>query len=264
MLIALLFGASALLLALVMLVITVLWSAIYIFLGRRTLRRLVLTATQPESSPRNERRLFAGLIWQGLGYQAGALWQAILFQGSIVVAGSVLGTSGAALWGAMRVVIRSGNQFLELIGQTVAPEFQAAYAQRNYDRLRKDYRTALTAAVISAACIVLLLLIVGPRAFNWWTRNSFTLDYAAWSIFCLSLLPFSLWWCGGVLQGAVNRPWLINAYGVGSAALCVVLMRLLGGGGMVYISACALLFDLMMAVFVLPQSLKLVRAPQAH
>lgn len=262
---ALLFGASALVLALVILLITALWSAIYIFLGRRTLRNLMLSAAPAEvTPPGSERRLFVALVWQGLGYQAGALWQAILFQGSIVVAGSVLGTTGAALWGAMRVVVRSGNQFLELIGQTVAPEFQAAYAKRDYDKLRRDYRRALTAAVISAACIVLVLLIVGPVAFNWWTRNSFTLDYTAWSIFCITLLPFSLWWCGAVLQGGVNRPWMINAYGIGSAALCVVLMRLLGGGGMVYFSACALLFDVMMAAFVLPQSLKLIRAPQAH
>ena len=261
---ALWFGAPAWVLALVMLIITVIWSAIYVSLGRRTLRKLVLAAAPLESRPRSEGRLFIGLIWQGLGFQAGALWQAILFQGSIVVAGSVLGTTGAALWGAMRVVIRSGNQFLELIGQTVAPEFQSAYAQGNYDKLRKDYRHALTAAVISAGCFVLVLLIVGPSAFNWWTRNSFKLDYLAWSIFCVSLLPFSLWWCGAVLQGGVNRPWMINAYGVGSAALCVILMHLLGGGGIVYFSGCALLFDVMMAAFVLPQSAKLLRVPQVR
>jgi O-antigen/teichoic acid export membrane protein len=163
----------------------------------------------------------------------------------------------------MRIVIRSGNQFLELIGQTMAPEFQAAYAAGDYPRLRRDYRRAMQAAIASASCIVILLLSLGPRVFDWWTRKSFTLDYRAWSIFCLSLLPFSLWWCGAVLQRGVNKPWMINAYGVGSAALCVALMRLLGSGGMVYFSACALLFDGMMAAFVFPQSLQLLRAPSA-
>ena len=260
-LVALLFGASAITLSLVMLIVTVAWSAVYVVLSRNVLQELLRSAATIELPPRSEVRLSSGLVWQGLGYLAGSLWQAILFQGSIVVAGSVLGTTGAALWGAMRIVIRSGNQFLELIGQTVAPEFQSAYAQRDYGRLRRDYRRAMQAAIFSAVCIIILLLSVGPRVFDWWTRKSFTLDYTAWSIFCLSLLPFSLWWCGAVLQRGLNKPWMINAYGVGSAALCVTLMRLLGGGGIVYFSAFALLFDLLMVAFVFPQSLRLLREP---
>jgi O-antigen/teichoic acid export membrane protein len=250
-------GSSAITMSLVLLTITVLWAGTYIFLSRRALALLSLDNDRPVRRP-NPKRNVVDLVWQGLGYQAGSLWQAILFQGSIVVAGTLLGTAGAALWGSMRAVVRSGNQFLELIGQTAAPEFQLAYAQKNYDKLGKDYRLALLAGLAVASSMVVFLLIFGRPIFDWWTHNSFHLSYSAWTVLCLSLLPYSLWWNGGVLQLGVNRPWLVNVYGVGSAALSVGLMRVFGSGGIVFFSACALLFDSMMAAFVLPHSWRML------
>ena len=160
---ALLLGASALVLALVMLLlITALWSAIYIFLGRRTLRNLMLTAPPAAvKPPGSDRRLFGELIWQGLGYQAGALWQAILFQGSIVVAGSVLGTTGAALGAPCASSSAVATNFSSSSGKPWRRSSRRPMPE-GLCQAGRDYRNALAAAVISAACIVLALLIVGP------------------------------------------------------------------------------------------------------
>jgi O-antigen/teichoic acid export membrane protein len=260
---SLLIGCSAIAMSLVVLTVTVLWAGTYIFLSRRALAARSLENDRPVQR-RNRKRNVVDLVWQGLGYQAGSLWQAILFQGSIVVAGTLLGTSGAALWGAMRAVVRSGNQFLELIGQTAAPEFQLAYAQKNYYKLRQNYRFALLAGLAVASSMVVFLLMFGVQIFNLWTRNSFHLSYSEWTILCLSLLPYSLWWNGAVLQRGVNRPWLVNVYGIGSAALSVGLMRIFGSGGIVFFSAFALLFDSMMAAFVLPHSLRMLAKLRAE
>lgn len=259
---AILTRQRALMLGEICLFITVAWAAVYIFLSCRA------AGNVSDSSPAPLQRLGGWrLAWdltlRGVGFQAGALWQAILFQGSIVVAGSVLGANGAALWGAMRIIIRSGNQFLDLIGQTVAPEYQIAFARKDWAKLKKNYRASMHFGVFASVFMTAALLVFGRQVFNLWTRHSFDVPYLAWATLCLSLIPFSLWWNGAVLQDSVNKPWLLNLCGVFSATVTVGLMRLFGNGGITYFSAFALLFDVMMALLVFPLSFQLFRRGKA-
>jgi hypothetical protein len=96
----------------------------------------------------------------------------------------------------------------------------------------------------SGVMAVLLATTFVQMLADWWTHNSFQPSDSAWN--------------GGVLQLGVNRPWRVNVYGIGSAALSVGRMRIFGSGGSVFFSAFALLFDSMMAAFVLPHSWRML------
>lgn len=249
--------SSALVVALTNFLVTFLWMAIYAIRSLAVLKNI-------KRSPDDKRSwqywpMFKNLLFKGIGFQMGSLWQAIYFQGSIIIAGYALGNSGAALWGSLRIATRSGNQLLELIGQTAAPEFQLTFARKEFSKLRKIYMAATKASVIAGMLITLTLLSIGLPLFNLWTQNNFQVSTPTWIVMCLALVPFSVWWNGAVLQRCLNRPWISNGYGIVSSTIAITCMYALGNKGVFYFAASSLIFEFLMLIFIFPHSLRLVK-----
>jgi O-antigen/teichoic acid export membrane protein len=198
------------------------------------------------------------LFFKGIGHQLGQLWQAILFQGSLLLAGYMIGPAGAALWGSMRILIRSGNQVVEVISQSISPEFQIAFAQENKEKLRSTYVFGIMLSFSLALLIVVGLIIIGPTIFNIWTKNSFVVPNFSWWILSFSLLPFALWNLSGELQRAVNQPWLLNVWAVIASLISVSCMAVFAKMGILAFSIGAFVFDVCMMFFVIPKTLHLL------
>ncbi|MCG2658327.1 MAG: hypothetical protein L6414_23085, partial [Hydrogenophaga sp.] len=196
--VALLYESPAYVVAAITFSITLGWLLIYSIASTHTISSI--SNTQKEVKEWNTWQASKYLVWKGVGFQAGTLWQALYFQGSIVLAGNLLGPSGAALWGSLRIVVRSGNQFLELIGQTAAPELQAAFASGRIKVLHKIFWTTTGVSTILGLFFSITLGLLGQIVFHWWTDNSFQIDNEVWYILCVSLIPFSIWWNGMVLH----------------------------------------------------------------
>lgn len=247
----------AVLVAVVTLTVTVLWTAYYVVFSRKQLDSF---SNGDPADKHGRPEMLKQLLWKGLGFQFGSLWQAIFFQGSILVANSTLGPSGAALWGAMRTVSRSGNQLLELIGQTAAPEFQMNFGRRDFRALFSTYRTSAVASLISATAMAIFLYFVGLPLFHVWTNHKFSMPHAAWLVMCVSLIPFSLWWIGAVLQRCIDRPWLSNLIGIAVSVTAVGLMYWVGNRGITFFAVCSLVFDLLMALIIFPISIVSIKS----
>lgn len=200
-----------------------------------------------------------GLLRTGLGHQLSPLWQAILFQGSILLAAGMLGPAGAALWGAIRIMVRSGCQVLELVSQSLGPEFQIASGNGDSKRLRKLHSVGLTTSVTISLIGFVLLMTAGPYIFALWTDNQFQVGILAWFTMTLSLVPFSMWWISGELHRSTNSPWFVNVCGVSISLIALGIMYCCSEAGIIGFCLGALLFDVLMAAFILKRTLKLLR-----
>lgn len=244
-------GGDARLLALACMVWSAAWLVAYLAISASAACPLLFKA-RPQASEAK------ALLATGIGHQLSPLWQAILFQGSIMLAGALFGASGAALWGALRVVTRAGNQVLELISQSVGPEFQINCANGKLEANKALHARAVVLSVLVSAMIAAGLAIFGERVFQLWTQHAFTVSAEIWWIMPLSLIPFSLWWVSGEYQRSVNRPWGINLWGVASASLSLATAWALRHTGIVCLAWGALLFEVLMSMHVVPRTLKML------
>jgi O-antigen/teichoic acid export membrane protein len=195
----------------------------------------------------------------GLGHQLSPLWQAIFFQGSLVLAGSLLGASGAALWGALRILCRSGNQLLELISQSLSPEFVLNWADGNLEKLKKLHAMGVCISIFLSIGVAIGLINFGPWFFNYWTHSVFVVPRAVWWIMAISLIPFSIWWVSSELQRSINRPWALNIYATFAAIVSVLFMFVFDEFGIIGFSMGSFVFDFLMMLFVLPLTLKILK-----
>jgi O-antigen/teichoic acid export membrane protein len=182
----------------------------------------------------------------------------LLFQGSILLAIQLLGAHGAALWGSLRIMLRAGCQLLELVSQTLSPEFQIAAGESDRERLRSLHATGLIASLLIAMVALVLLGTVGPVMFNEWTNHQFSVSSSAWWVLIISLIPFSLWWVSGEVQRVTHSPWYLNLCGVFAACVSLSVMCTSIYLGIMGMCLGALAFESCMAACILKRTLALL------
>ncbi|TWT65565.1 hypothetical protein Pan14r_51120 [Crateriforma conspicua] len=249
-------GGDALMLASMLLAWNVVWIFAYSFATLRMLR----SQTEVRILFKPQWHRTTKLLRTGLGHQLSPLWQAILFQGSILLAASLLGPAGAALWGSLRIMVRAGCQIIELVSQSLGPEFQLAYGSEDREQLRKLHSVGLSSSIGISAIGIFALVTIGPYVFDVWTDGQFSVGNLAWWTMSSSLLPFSMWWVSGELQRATNSPWFINLCGVVVSLLSVGIMYACSGLGIIAFCFGGLCFDGIMALLVLNRTLQMLDA----
>lgn len=248
-------GASALTVVTFTLVLNAIWFLLFSLATgnliqvtcRRILKRFLITWSE-----------IIELTIIGLGHQLSPLWQAILFQGSLLTAGLVLSPGQVALWGAMRVINRSGNQVLEMVSQTVGPEYQVHSGRAEQKELRSIHGLAMLVSVVLAVVMALSLLTIGPSLFRTFTMGKLEVSQPAWLIMTLSLIPCSIWWSSGEFLRSTNKPWFINLSGTILACFSIFMMYLLRNLGVTGLAIGAMCFELGMAMLVVNRSLYLL------
>lgn len=190
------------------------------------------------------------MLRTGVGHQLSPLWQAVYFQGSILLAGALLGAEGAAGWGAIRIFIRSGSQLLELVSQSLSPEFQICVAEQNWERLDDLRRKGDLVCRCAATTAVALLLTAGLPVFHYWTHYEFSVPYLVWATTCLSLLPFSSWWTSSEVLRSLNQPWKLNLLLLAAASASLATSWLLAAFGLLALAIGVVAFDLLAVIGV--------------
>ncbi len=200
------------------------------------------------------------LIGKGLGFQSNALWQALLFQGSIWLANYMMGPVAAATWGTLRTLSRAGNQLLSLVSQTIMPELQISVAKSDWEYARRLHSAALLLASFIGIVTALGLSIAGSWAYSWWTRGEFDVGFWVWPVLAVGLLLNVLWWTSAIVHRAVNQPWRINLLGIASSIIALIVMAVgaeLTSSILSFVFG-SLVFDAIMASYVMRRSLFLL------
>jgi O-antigen/teichoic acid export membrane protein len=195
---------------------------------------------------------------KGAGFQAGPLWQALLFQGSLWLASSLMGAGGAALWSTIRMLSRSANQMLQAINETVWPELQRLIAFGEISKARNLHNYAILVSCALAAASGIILCLAGSTILSVWTSGALFCDTFTWFILALGLALNSVWWVSSLVPRAYNMPWHLNIVGVVASIVSLITTWLLGPNFVQGFAIGSLVFEVIMAIFILPRSLHLL------
>ena len=245
-------GGDALIFALVSFALRVGWTLAYIGYS------FSLTDKSYPMSP--SLLLLRRLLGRGIGFQLSGLWQAVLFQGSLFVAQSVLGAAGTATWGTVRTLSRSGNQLLALTNQTLMPELQNAIAAKDFVDARKLHAFGLRIALVVGGLVAGALSFGGGWAYQLWTNDALQVPPSIWPITGICVLLNSVWWTSSLVHRSMNQPWYMNLWGLIAAVIAVTVMAILGlSYGIVGFALGAVVFELIMAVAIPRRSHQLLQ-----
>lgn len=208
---------------------------------------------------RIDLKKFQVLAKLGLGYMLAPTWQAILFQCSTLVVRITIGPSAVAIYNTARTLSRSVNQILMTINGGFFPELQYELATGNYDTAKKIFKVSFLATIFFSIIGSAFLLIFGTYFYNIWTKNTMQMPTLLWFFLIISVFFNALWWSTETVFMAKNLPYKINNWGVLFAVLSVVVTFILCKlFGVIGAGFGLLLFEILMAITILPKGLSLI------
>lgn len=145
-------------------------------------------------SLKNVRKDYAlHLIKKGVVFQAFPISHALQNQGYIMVVNYLLGPLAVTLFTTLRTLVRSANQVMELINQSVWPELSYLLGAKKMKEAREVHDKSVKVSGLAALAIVTGLLIVGPTLYSFWLGNAVEIKLAllVWFIFPI---PLTAWW----------------------------------------------------------------------
>ncbi len=214
----------------------------------------------PATSPTPSLSLVLPLLRKGVGFQVGAAWPALYFQGSILLANWILGPIGAAAWGTLRTLTRFGNQAPMLLFQALYPEMQLSLGKGDVQSARHVSSTALVLSALVGAVLAGGLLVAGSPVYSLWTQDKFDIPQVVWPLMAVGLFLNCIWYTSQMVPFASNRPWELSLLLLGGAMLSIVAMAIatLYKQNLVGMAAGAIVFELVCVLGVTRLSLALL------
>jgi O-antigen/teichoic acid export membrane protein len=232
-------------------------SAIGLFLtGKR-----LLPSIQPSSHAldREDVKLF---FRKGLAFLMEPVRRSIYLEGTLVVTRIFLGPEAVAILATLRTLANSVAQLYNSVQASIFPELQRAMAENNYPRARRIFRLAMGATLTLTLAGLTGLGLFGPWIYARWTANMLQPPDHAWLLLLAGIAANAAWWPAASAFRAVNRPERYAVVGVLSAllgvALAAALVRPMGLNGAL---TGLLVMEVLMAIYVLPASCRLLQQP---
>ena len=200
------------------------------------------------------RRLAAPAI-AFMGFPIG---NALNLQGTLLAVGYALGPVSVAIFSTARTVSRVALQMVQMVNATFSPELSIAFGSRNEELTRTLHRRSCQMALLIAAFVVIGMMSVGPWFLSHWTGGHVPPSRGLLSLLLLVVVFYALWSTSSTLPFATNQhqrlaAWYIAATGI-TCVLCFFFARHYGLYGA---AASLLLSELVMNLYVLPNSLRI-------
>jgi O-antigen/teichoic acid export membrane protein len=160
-----------------------------------------LKFTTSDVRPADFRRLFR----KGVSFQAFPLGNALLFQGNLLIIQSFLGPAAVVTFATARTLIRSVNQFMELVNQAIWPELSHLLGLKDYARAARLHRLATGASIVGALLCVAALFIFGQKIYTVWTGHALQLSQNLLLLFLLPIPFTTIWFTSSVVHAASNQ-----------------------------------------------------------
>jgi O-antigen/teichoic acid export membrane protein len=203
-----------------------------------------------------------GIISKGFGYLMTPMWQVLFFQGTTFVVRVVLGPAAVAVFNTVRALSRSINQMYSIVNSSIFPEIQYEIGANNWEKVRLIFAGAVRTTFILSIIGVIFLAIFGLPVYAIWTHNELNPPLAMWYLFLGGVLLNAMWWTAGVVFRAMNKPYQLSIAGIISALLSVACSYILCSyWGLIGAAIGTLLFEVIMVLYVIPTSYKLIRIP---
>ncbi|MDD4969957.1 MAG: oligosaccharide flippase family protein [Paludibacter sp.] len=202
------------------------------------------------------------IVNKGFGYLMSPIWQATFFQGTTFVVRIVLGPEAVAVFNTVRTVTRAINQAYTMIISAIIPELQFEIGAGNMQKARKIFRIALSLIVLIALGGMIILFLGGPWLYELWTRKALNPPALMWNIFIIGIAFNAVWWTTSFIFQVMNKPYGFAVAGVICSILSVIASYFLAiPYGLNGAAIGSLLMDILLFMYILPQSCKLIEQP---
>ena len=198
------------------------------------------------------------LFGKGIAFQSIPLGNAILFQGSIVIVQLTLGPVSVAIYSTVRTVVRTVNQGLEVINQSILPEMTHLLAAKRLSQAAKLHRSAVWLSIFVGVLGTIFLAFFGKSAFELWVGQKTILS---WTLLLAFLVPIpftSVWFSSSAVLLACNE-----IEGLAIRYLLASVLTLISCGllslrfGLEGVAISSLWLDFILLHFVVSRSLEL-------
>lgn len=199
------------------------------------------------------------IVRKGMGYLMTPIWQSVYFQGTTFVVHITLGAEAVAIFNTVRTVCRSVNQLFSIINASIFPDLQYEYGQGHIQTVHKYFRIAVVLSMLIGFMGCSVLAVFGLNIYGWWTNSVLTVPHSVWNVFMLGAFFNAVWWTSVVTYRMTNQPYhfaiastVMSFVSVGLTYVLSFPLGLLGAA-----IGCAL-FELVMALYVLPDSCRML------
>jgi O-antigen/teichoic acid export membrane protein len=208
-----------------------------------------------EASFSEIRRMAAPAI-AFMGFPIG---NALNLQGTLLAVQYALGPVDVVIFSTARTVSRVALQMVQMVNTTFWPELSLAYGAKDIALLRTLHRRACQMALMIAALVVSAMLSFGPWFLTHWTSGHVPPSRPLLSILLLVVVFYALWSTSSTLAAAINQHQRLAAWYITGTSITVVFTFLLARShfGLYGAAASLLISELIMNLYVLPQSLRL-------
>ncbi|HXE07712.1 MAG TPA: lipopolysaccharide biosynthesis protein [Acidobacteriaceae bacterium] len=240
--------------ALVFAVANCLGTVVFAFLMRRNLPWIKFGWRYARFS---EIRRLAPLAVAFMGFPIG---NALNLQGTLMAIQYALGPVEVAIFASARTVSRVALQMVQMINTTFWPEVSLAYGASNIDTIRILHRRACQMAGIFAVIVALGMMTFGPWFLTHWTGGHVPPSRPLLAILLLVVIIYALWSTSSLLPSATNQHQRLAAWYITATTITVVLTFFMARWKGLYGAAASLvLSEIIMNIYVLPNSLRLAR-----
>lgn len=145
------------------------------------------------------------LLGKGLAFQAFPLGNAFLFQASLLVVQGVLGPAAVALFSTARTLVRTVNQAMEIVNQTLWPELSLLFGANQWKQAAQLHRFGVMASFTIAIGCSVFLAFAGQTLYAFWTGNVLQISQQLLLLFLLPIPFNALWFTSSVVHIASNQ-----------------------------------------------------------
>jgi O-antigen/teichoic acid export membrane protein len=204
----------------------------------------------------SEIRRMTGPAVAFMGFPIG---NAFNLQGTLMAVQYALGPVDVVIFSTARTVSRVALQMVQMVNVTFWPELSLAYGAKNFELIRALHRRACQMALIIAAVVVSAMLSFGPWFLTHWTGGHVPPSRKLLSLLLLVVVLYSLWATSSTLAAAINQHQRLAAWYIVATGVTVVFTYFLARShhGLYGAAASLLISELIMNVYVLPQSLRI-------
>ncbi len=236
--------------------VSLLFYPLYIFLAKRELQLKELKYAKIQKQDVRDA------LRKGFGYLLSPLWQSIYFQGTTFIIRIVLGPAAVAIFNTVRTLSRSVNQLYSIINSSIFPELQFEIGKGNWEKVRKLFRTSIAITMLLAIAGMLFLFFFGIWFYQIWTNKALDPPVTMWNIFIIGIGFNALWLTAGVIFRSVNQPYQFAIAGITASIISVGFTYIFSNlWGLTGAALGALILDIIMAIYVLPVSCKIINQP---
>lgn len=234
------------------LIVSVVFTSLYICLGRRLID---LSSFRGRVLKEDLKQITV----KGMGYLMTPIWQSIYFQGGTFVVRITLGPESVAVFNTVRTVCRSVNQTYSVINASIYPDLQYEYGRGNMQTVHRLFRIAVLFSMMIGIIGTLFLMFFGLDLYEWWTQSVLSVPTDVWWIFMFGILFNAVWGTSVITYHMTNQPYHFAIMSTVSSCFSVGCSYFMSHSwGLPGVTLGAVFYDVIMMFYVLPDSCHLL------